>query len=212
MNDQFFRVTLAQLDLLLQQTGLIHVVTACISRLSVPEALETPGVFRESGSRQRVEQLLAQLSDSPPRTAEDAASRLAGEDVRTVSSLFTYWLSEIPEPLVPAESCVALRNISAQHQLGSPSFQSQDWVPAVSVWMRSLPPVSQLVLRELLPLLSSIAARAEVNKMTAQNLSIVLSPLILWCTSPSTIAADINLHAKIFQELISHSQSILSNH
>ena len=196
----FFRVDLSQLAAVYHHNhGHIPFVKACILRLSQADALSTPGIFRESGSRQRVEELIVRFSQPDCSSFEDISAVLSNEEVKTVSSLLQYWLTEMPESFVSVESYAALHQIAA----GKTKFNQSACTQEVLTWLGRLPEVSQYFFREFLPLLSQIVAHSDVNRMTLHNLATVTSPLLLLCMNPATILSETALNAKIFEVLIS---------
>lgn len=59
-------------------------------------------------------------------------------------------------------------------------LDSADKAEATLNVMQQLPPQNLAILKALFTFLCEVAAKADVNKMTASNLAIVLGPNLLW--------------------------------
>lgn len=91
-----------------------------------------------------------------------------GDAIHDVAGIFRLWLGSLPEPIIP-------------FQMYNHSFQVQGKKQIISLkkLLSELPPLRFKVLERLCRLLKLISLYSDENKMSAENLSIVMTPNIL---------------------------------
>eukprot|EP00727_Mastigamoeba_balamuthi_P008464 m51a1_g424 hypothetical protein (419) ;mRNA; f:24241-26339 len=123
--------------------------------------LEQEGVFRLAGDQNILKET---------KRAMNSGNMTMPDDVNLVATLIKIWYRELPEPVLNALS-------------GEKIFYSsevQDCVDSVA----TLPEAKRALLDWLLDLLLLVAENRRVNKMTAQNLAIVVAPNLYEATTP----------------------------
>jgi len=111
------------------------------------------GIFRLAGEQTEIKRIKETMNKK-----EFSSSN----DINTIASLIKIWFRELPTPILnalPAESI----------------FYSSDINDCVTAF-NTLPEPQKTLLDWLLQLLITTAANSSVNKMTAQNLAIVVAP------------------------------------
>eukprot|EP00727_Mastigamoeba_balamuthi_P014349 m51a1_g9539 putative rho gtpase-activating protein 35 (565) ;mRNA; f:834755-836988 len=138
-------------------------IAALIQRVR-QSGLGEVGLFRVSGSSERMERARAQLEahredflGDPELTVNDAAC------------LLKEYLRTLPEPLVTR---VMYSPLLEAHGAGD--------VAAVQELLLRIPETNQHVLREVMRLMYDVALRGHTNMMKPSNLGIVIGPSIMW--------------------------------
>ncbi|KAF9164663.1 hypothetical protein DFQ27_009268 [Actinomortierella ambigua] len=160
---QMFGVSLEYLMGQQGEKGLPKVLQDCISNLQ-RNGLHVEGLFRRSPSSAMLKQVRAAYDRGNPVD-------LSEYDIHISAVLLKLFLKELPEPIFPRELYARL---GATKTEGSPPktlvmYVREDVLGALSH--------NQLVVvMEVFNLLRNVADHQESNKMTAQNLALVMSP------------------------------------
>ncbi|KAF1849857.1 uncharacterized protein K460DRAFT_326123 [Cucurbitaria berberidis CBS 394.84] len=102
-----------------------------------------------------------------------------GYSVFMAAALIKAWYASLRQPLFPTESYRDLKRLYGDVQNVPDLDQLTDLFSPTSEWSL-LPGISrQIIVRHLLPLLNTVAARQEQNKMTAENLAVCFAPALL---------------------------------
>lgn len=144
------------------------IVSKCIDFIE-QHALEQPGIYRTSAKHTTVQELVAAIEKDEARFAFDPEH----DDPAAVAGVLKQWLRELPTPVLamPWEERLKLtHSLDEQLQNGFATLKGR---------IRRLQPVHQVTLRVIIEHLARVAARADVNKMTAKNLSVVFGPPLL---------------------------------
>lgn len=151
--------------------GVPNVVHVICTFLRKDGALRTVGIFRENGNQNQITGLREAFDRSnfavPP-----------GTNPHNMAGLLKLWLRLLPEPVCtfafydPLTSAMAL----------------PEPVPALRDLLKQLPMQNYQLLKYLMAFLAECQALADVNKMSAHNLSIVFAPAIL--TKPAAPEDD----------------------
>ncbi|KAL6703017.1 hypothetical protein ACN47E_010293 [Coniothyrium glycines] len=95
------------------------------------------------------------------------------------AAMIKAWYASLRQPIFPTESYRDLKRLYGDPQDSIDLGRMKDLFSPDSEWSM-LPQISrEIVVRHLLPLLSEVAARAEQNKMTAENLAVCFAPALL---------------------------------
>lgn len=122
-------------------------------------------------------------------------------EIHAISGLLKQYLRELPDPVFPVEMYpLWLTGISKTNRESLTQFFRE--------YCSQLPPLNQSVLRHILPLLYFISSNSDINQMTANNLSIVMSPNII--RAPNTLPQDkimqhTAIHTSLFSKMISYA-------
>ncbi|MDP2436915.1 MAG: hypothetical protein Q8P67_14285 [archaeon] len=161
---------------------------------------ELDGIFRISGSLPKIEAIMTAYEKNKP-----GASTLLQQsaDPHTVSGVLKMILRCIDRPMLTSElhdAWVASVSIpSAQHRLDVHTLLAS-----------VLPPGNQVCMHHFFDLVSKVAAKGAVNRMTPQNLAIVFSPTLLRPESQSiqSLVESVNSLNLLIVQLIDKSASI----
>lgn len=168
------------------------VVKECVDYLDHPDALETEGLFRRSANLMKVKQL---------KEVANKGEKLVFEDPHEAAVLLKTFLRELKEPLLT-------------HELYDEVMQFQSWSKdeqrrQVSILvMEKLPEDNYKVLKYVISFLSRVMERADLNKMTSQNLAVVFGPNLIWSenvTMSLSVIGPINMFT---QYLLQHHNEI----
>eukprot|EP01114_Cavostelium_apophysatum_P024083 TRINITY_DN930_c0_g1_i1.p1 TRINITY_DN930_c0_g1~~TRINITY_DN930_c0_g1_i1.p1 ORF type:complete len:322 (+),score=82.98 TRINITY_DN930_c0_g1_i1:132-1097(+) len=125
--------------------------------------LTTEGVFRLAGDQTEIRR----IKESMNKKSYDFVTN----DVNAITSLLKIWFRELPVPILNTLPQDAIMNFSS----------AGDCVEAY----HCLPEPQKTLLSWLLDFLSGVASNAAVNKMTSQNLAIVIAPNLYDISTPN---------------------------
>ncbi|KAF0300712.1 Rho GTPase-activating protein 18 [Amphibalanus amphitrite] len=128
------------------------------SRKSAPPDSSWRVLLRVPGHQQKVDQLRRTVDErfySRPGDVDEALRTSSANDVAALVKLF---LRELPAPLLTRELMDA--------------FHQTDALP--------LPETNRAVLRRLLDFLAAVATRETANKMTLENVAMIMAPNLMW--------------------------------
>ncbi|XP_018318787.1 rho GTPase-activating protein 1 [Agrilus planipennis] len=168
------------------------VVRQCIQHLDKPDALETEGLFRRSANVLKVKQL---------KENANRGEILVFDDPHEAAVLLKTFLRELKEPLLTHElydEVMLFQSWSRDEQLRQVSI----------LVMEKLPEDNYKILKYIINFLSKVMERADLNKMTAQNLAVVFGPNLVWSeniTMSLTAIGPINMFT---QFLLQHHSEI----
>ncbi|XP_053147682.1 unconventional myosin-IXb isoform X2 [Hemicordylus capensis] len=144
--------------------------------------LYTEGIYRKSGSANRMRELKQSLQADPN------AARLENYPVHTITGIFKQWLRELPDPLMTfAQYHDFLRAVEL------PGKQEQ--LCAIYSVLEQLPRAHHDTLERLIFHLVKVALLEEVNRMSPNALAIVFAPCLLRCpdtSDPLTSMKDVS--------------------
>ncbi|KAG8552700.1 hypothetical protein GDO81_003009 [Engystomops pustulosus] len=160
--------------------------------------LDTEGLFRKSGSVNRIKTLKAQL--------ESGESGLTSAQPGDVAALLKQFFRELPHPLLTPE----LQDPLCQIQQ---SLSEEEKASATALVTCLLPSIHGETLRYLCTFLQRVASRSTENRMDSGNLSIVLAPSLFSNSNLAeklTLATEkqLQLQAAAIQSLIDNAQDI----
>ncbi|KAH0625728.1 hypothetical protein JD844_033934 [Phrynosoma platyrhinos] len=144
--------------------------------------LYTEGIYRKSGSANRMRELKHSLQADPN------AVRLENYPIHTITGILKQWLRELPEPLMTfAQYSDFLRAVEL------PGKQEQ--LCAIYSVLEQLPRASHNTLERLIFHLVKVALLEETNRMSPNALAIVFAPCLLRCpdnSDPLTSMKDVS--------------------
>ena len=143
-------------------------------------ATEVEGIFRVSGSEQDVTTIKHELEQG--HTVDFTAY-----SPHTLTSFIKSFLKSLPEPIIPPQLSKILDNTLKKAEFGTKEL-SDDYCEMINQTLVSkLSMSSMALLKELVRLFNKIVEKSDVNKMTLDNLFIVILPT-LQC-APSVLEA-----------------------
>ena len=167
------------------------------------------GLYRLSGSAARQKVMRKEMD-----CHGDFSSLSVRPSVLDVAALLKQFLRELPQPVVPR----------IYHSLLASAFSSGERLQNMTLCLLLLPQDHLASLSFLMRHLSKVAQSSNVNKMTATNLAIVLSPNLLPVQDSLSLPShaqtkvdkktvDLNnkklkLHTDILEWMIIHSDSV----
>eukprot|EP01103_Thecamoeba_quadrilineata_P016335 TRINITY_DN5435_c0_g1_i1.p1 TRINITY_DN5435_c0_g1~~TRINITY_DN5435_c0_g1_i1.p1 ORF type:complete len:366 (-),score=91.54 TRINITY_DN5435_c0_g1_i1:110-1207(-) len=139
-----------------------------LNKLQRLNAVESQGIFRESGNQNTVRQIVRSLAHSPINIMN------SGESVHGVNEYagaLKQYLREAPDPVVPFSEISKFLETLENEDLYVKLF-------GISRSMSELKKENQLMLRALVLFLKQVVDNSEKNKMTLSNLMISLGPSV----------------------------------
>ncbi|KAM9323939.1 rho GTPase-activating protein 11A-like [Gastrophryne carolinensis] len=160
--------------------------------------LSTEGLFRKSGSVNRIKTLKAQL--------ESGDSCLSSAHPSDVAALLKQFFRELPQPLLTPE----LQDPLCQIQQ---SLCEEERSCATTLVTCLLPTIHRETLKFLCTFLQNVASRSDENRMDSGNLAVVLAPSLFSSSNLGeklTLATEkqLQLQASAIQSLIEQAQDI----
>ncbi|KAI1405773.1 Rho GTPase activation protein [Hypoxylon fuscum] len=166
--------------------GYVPIVVAKCGVFLKEKATGVEGIFRLSGSEKRIKELKLQF-DSPDRYGKGLV--WDGYTVHDAANVLRRYLNDLPEPVVPLDLYERFRDPLRGHTKqavgdteGTQLVENFDEVEAIAKYqqlIKDLPPLNRQLLLYILDLLAVFAAKAEENRMTAQNLAAIFQPGML---------------------------------
>jgi len=149
-----------------QQSNIPPVMTKCIDFLSLPDCLETEGIFRRSANTKVVREFQTKIDLGHNVEFESS-------DVHIAAVLLKTFLREMNSPLLTYQLFDSIIHFS-DLQKESRLRYCQDLV------IKKLPDQNYVVLKYLVEFISLVVDRCDMNKMTAANLAVVFGPNLAW--------------------------------
>ncbi|CAH0388088.1 unnamed protein product [Bemisia tabaci] len=147
--------------------------------------MEEEGLFRVAGGASKVRRMKLSL-DASCMTLETA---LEYRDPHVIAGVLKSYLRELPEPLLTHKLHDQWMN--AARMQGSNDARLQ----AIWTVVQKLPAANHDNLRYIIKFLSALTKNQEANKMTSQNIAIVMAPNLIW--SPDSDGTNIGLNMNV---------------
>ncbi|KAI1485084.1 hypothetical protein F5X96DRAFT_661511 [Biscogniauxia mediterranea] len=166
--------------------GYVPIVVAKCGVFLKEKATSVEGIFRLSGSEKRIKELKIQF-DSPDRYGKGLV--WDGYTVHDAANVLRRYLNDLPEPVVPLDLYEQFRDPLRGHTKQAvgdaegtqlvDNFDETDAIKKYQQLIKDLPPLNRQLLLYILDLLAVFAAKADENRMTAQNLAAIFQPGML---------------------------------
>ncbi|KAG0671707.1 hypothetical protein C6P45_005313 [Maudiozyma exigua] len=218
--------------------GYVPVVIAKCGLFIKQYGLDTPGIFRQSGNKKKIDILINNYFDHEPfyglDFAYDANSKSQEYGIHEFASLFKVYLNRLTEPVVPYNQfddfiyCMkefpemidhydAITNHDSDASLNTitPSINNDTLYPLLQryhVLMHQLPEANRELLIYVLDLLNMIQKRSLKNLMTCENISIVFQPSLLSHLEFSTDLQSNKLARYTLHFLVEHFDILASTY
>ncbi len=154
--------------------------------LMVMAATGIEGIFRLNGSEKRIKELKIQF-DSPDRYGKGLVWE--GYTVHDAANVLRRYLNDLPEPVVPLDLYERFREPLRGHTRQAvgdtegtqlvENFNDREAIAKYQQLIKELHPLNRQLLLYILDLLAVFAAKADENRMTAQNLAAIFQPGML---------------------------------
>ncbi|KAI8964124.1 RhoGAP-domain-containing protein [Daldinia sp. FL1419] len=166
--------------------GYVPIVVAKCGVFLKEKATGVEGIFRLSGSEKRIKELKTQF-DSPDRYGKGLV--WDGYTVHDAANVLRRYLNDLPEPVVPLDLYERFRDPLRGHTKQAvgdtegtqlvEDFNEAEAIEKYQQLIKELPPLNRQLLLYILDLLAVFAAKADENRMTAQNLAAIFQPGML---------------------------------
>eukprot|EP00727_Mastigamoeba_balamuthi_P003467 m51a1_g13117 hypothetical protein (592) ;mRNA; r:475-2769 len=165
------------------------IVQRLLNRLHTPSALREEGLFRVPGDS-------AMISALRTHFEQGHEVDLTSVETHTIAALVKMFFRELPQPLIPPSINSQINKLLAgtQFAMGEPvpfAVMSQ-----IRVLLGSVAPINIELLKALTDLLAEVVQHSNENKMTINNLFIVLIPAIK--CAPSLLALALSPKDSLF--------------
>ncbi|NWX48295.1 MYO9B protein, partial [Steatornis caripensis] len=154
--------------------------------------LYTEGIYRKSGSANRMKEL-KQLLQADPNSV-----KLENYPIHTITGILKQWLRELPDPLMTsAQYSDFLRAVELP--------EKQEQLCAIYSVLEQLPQANHNTLERLIFHLVKVALIEDVNRMSPNALAIVFAPCLLRCpdtSDPLTSMKDVSKTTMCVEMLI----------
>ncbi|XP_010560489.1 unconventional myosin-IXb isoform X5 [Haliaeetus albicilla] len=154
--------------------------------------LYTEGIYRKSGSANRMKEL-KQLLQADPNSV-----KLENYPIHTITGILKQWLRELPDPLMTsAQYNDFLRAVELP--------EKQEQLCAIYSVLEQLPQANHNTLERLIFHLVKVALIEDVNRMSPNALAIVFAPCLLRCpdtSDPLTSMKDVSKTTMCVEMLI----------
>ncbi|XP_075759078.1 unconventional myosin-IXb isoform X2 [Pelodiscus sinensis] len=144
--------------------------------------LYTEGIYRKSGSANRMREL-KQLLQTDPNSV-----KLENYPIHTITGILKQWLRELPDPLMTfAQYSDFLRAVELP--------EKQEQLVAIYTVLEQLPQANHNTLERLIFHLVKVALVEDINRMSPNALAIVFAPCLLRCpdnSDPLTSMKDVS--------------------
>ncbi|XP_065508474.1 unconventional myosin-IXb isoform X2 [Caloenas nicobarica] len=154
--------------------------------------LYTEGIYRKSGSANRMKEL-KQLLQADPNSV-----KLENYPIHTITGILKQWLRELPDPLMTsAQYNDFLRAVELP--------EKQEQLCAIYSVLEQLPQANHNTLERLIFHLVKVALIEDVNRMSPNALAIVFAPCLLRCpdtSDPLTSMKDVSKTTMCIEMLI----------
>ncbi|KAJ1527681.1 hypothetical protein ONE63_007640 [Megalurothrips usitatus] len=157
-------------------------VELCVCSL-LELGMEEEGLFRVAGSSSKVRRMKLSLDAG----CLSFPSALEYRDPHVIAGVLKSYLRELPEPLM---------TFSLYNEWMSAARVSNDDARLQALWsvVQKLPEANRDNLRYLVKFLSALCRNQDVNKMSPQNVAIVIAPNLIWSPTNSQDANNIGIN------------------
>jgi len=152
-----------------ENTEVPLILTKCI-RLIEDIGIETPGLYRFSGSNNRIQHLKALFNKNSYLTTIN--NIINTDNINDITGLVKLFFRELPDPLL-------IRGLYHQFIEASKIEDERRRLIEIHELVNKLPDANYLSLRFLIGHLFKVQSHQDENKMSASNLSIIWGPILL---------------------------------
>lgn len=179
-------------------------VSRCIKEVE-SRGLDSEGIYRLSGGSSMVEEIEeAFVSYKNDNEADELASVIEKADINGVAGVLKRYLIKLPNPIITFECYdryIAIEKMSAK---------SKQLDQLVSV-LGDLPLAHQATLCALLKHLQKVIEKGSLNRMTANNLSVVFAPTLARATQPERELLDMGSRTTVTEMMLTNAGFIIQS-
>jgi len=179
------------------QTEFPPIVSQCIDFLSLPECLETEGIFRRAARVAKVAEYQRVINSGGK--IEFTVANLA-EDVHLAAVLLKRFFSELPEPLFTFPVFKDVMNFEEIPQADKSQFIRK-------VVYSKLPSRNLALLKYLVDFLATVIDSSCLNKMTSSNLAVVFAPNLIRSEDQPNLSTLAAING-FTEHMLSHRQTV----
>lgn len=180
--------------------GFIPIVVAKCGLFLKDNATETEGIFRLSGSAKRIKDLQV-IFDEPPKYGKGLD--WTGFTVHDAANILRRYLNLLPDPIIPYDWYTAFRQPLKEN------WPKEKSIPKMQELVASLPAYNRQLLLYILDLLAVFASKAEINRMTSENLSAIFQPGLITHPDHDMIPHEYKLSQEVLVFLIDNQSHFL---
>ncbi|KAI1813881.1 RhoGAP-domain-containing protein [Poronia punctata] len=196
--------------------GYVPIVVAKCGVYLKEKATSVEGIFRLNGSEKRIKELKLQFN-SPDRYGKGLVWE--GYTVHDAANVLRRYLNDLPEPVVPLDLYESFREPLRGHTKQAvgdnegtqlvEDFDEEEAIAKYQQLIKELPPLNRQLLLYILDLLAVFAAKADENRMTAQNLAAIFQPGMLSHPMHAMAPGEYRLNQCVIIFLIEHQDHFL---
>lgn len=180
--------------------GFIPIVVAKCGLFLKDNATETEGIFRLNGSAKRIKDL-QNIFDEPPKYGKGLD--WSGFTVHDAANILRRYLNHLPDPIIPYDWYNAFRQPLKEN------WPKNKTIPKMQELVSSLPSFNRQLLLYILDLLAVFASKAELNRMTSENLSAIFQPGLITHPDHDMIPHEYKLSQEVLVFLIDNQSHFL---
>lgn len=154
----------------------------------------TEGLFRISGNKKRQEELKHILNKGGKLNLNCDDSPYNPHDI---SGILKQFFGALPEPLLTKQLYDCYQQLAEMDNVSAKNRK----IETLKFLFLLLPPLSRLLLKELIELLSVVAEHTS-NKMTSYNLGVVFAPNIVYTRQPMDSLSEFAENVEPFTDLV----------
>lgn len=177
-------------------------VSRCIEEVET-RGVDSEGIYRLSGGSSNVEEIEdAFVTFKTTNEANELGSVVSSADINGVAGVLKRYLIKLPNPIVTYECYdryIAIEKTSAN---------SLEQLASV---LRDLPPAHQATLCALLKHLQKIIEKGSLNRMTANNLSVVFAPTLARARQPERELLDMGSRTTVTEMMLTNAGFIVQS-
>ncbi|KAL0477140.1 ArhGAP [Acrasis kona] len=148
------------------ETSLLPILKSLFDYINT-NGLDEVGIFRLSGSAKEGNEVKKSLDQGKPLKTD--------LDVVLAASLIKFFFRNLPEPLISGEYWDQIRTLFSDGQVSD----EEQKIEELRTVIQGMPTINVTILEHLMSLCRSVTKHQDENKMTTENLSIVIGPNIM---------------------------------
>jgi Rho GTPase-activating protein 1 len=150
-----------------------HVIRQCVGYLQ-KHGLETEGIFRRCANTRVLKDVQKAFNEGATVDFDQLG------DIHIPAAILKSFLRQLPEPLLTYDLYDHIIHVQSM-EVGERLVEMR------RILTEELPADNYYVLKYVVHFLTEVAAKSDVNRMTAENLSIVFGPNLLWSKNEASL-------------------------
>lgn len=177
------------------------IVYKCIEHLEKIEGYQREGIFRKSAGVHKINKLKALFDEDSAKI--NLETQEFSYDIHAVACLLKLYFRELPEPL--------LLNENYEKWLNACKFEEEPRrLLEIKYLLKTLPVPNYQTTKVMIQFLKKVGDYSFLNKMSPDNLAIVLCPVFLWDkkSNSSAMLSEAADCAVVIEAMIRHAESL----